>query len=340
MATKPDYYAILGVSSMSDDVVIRAAFKALMLKYHPDTNRSPDATQRAAAINEAFSVLGDPTKRVAYDASLGRRASGPSAPPPTPPDPPTPPQSDDRDRLPRPQFRLPTWGKSLAGLIVVLLVGLGVRIAIHEANRARLAEQYAWREGPDPMMDGTMVDNMTAAEDPFANDAMMMNLSGLPSALGSNSLSGSLPLTPTNVVFRDIEAAAESFETVLNRRGIMGARAWSENCHKQVEKNPSWAEADKCAAFDYAARFIDKGMTQTTGLNPNGYFVFQAENQANNYKAVGGQPYLVTERLRAIKTAVEPLTYEAVMAGIQRRESKSVEPNDEELILDLSNEAE
>lgn len=56
-ASQSDYYAVLGLSPVSDDVVIRAAFKALMLKYHPDTNKSADATQRAAAINGACRLL-------------------------------------------------------------------------------------------------------------------------------------------------------------------------------------------------------------------------------------------------------------------------------------------
>ena len=56
-ASQSDYYAVLGLSPVSYDVVICAAFKALMLKYQPDTNKSADATQRAAAINSACRLL-------------------------------------------------------------------------------------------------------------------------------------------------------------------------------------------------------------------------------------------------------------------------------------------
>ncbi len=67
MANTPDYYAVLGVAPSSDEVVIRAAFKALMLKYHPDTNKSPDAAACATAINAAHAVLGNKAARAAYD---------------------------------------------------------------------------------------------------------------------------------------------------------------------------------------------------------------------------------------------------------------------------------
>ena len=67
MAEIPDHYAALSVVPDSDATVIRAAFKALMLKYHPDTNGSPDATQRAMEINAAWSVLGNPRSRACYD---------------------------------------------------------------------------------------------------------------------------------------------------------------------------------------------------------------------------------------------------------------------------------
>ena len=37
MAAAPDYYAMLGVTPDADQAVIRAAWKALLRKYHPDT---------------------------------------------------------------------------------------------------------------------------------------------------------------------------------------------------------------------------------------------------------------------------------------------------------------
>jgi hypothetical protein len=62
-----DYYASLGVARSSEDVVIRAAYLALMRRYHPDTNSSPEAADRAREITKAFAVLGDKEKRREYD---------------------------------------------------------------------------------------------------------------------------------------------------------------------------------------------------------------------------------------------------------------------------------
>jgi hypothetical protein len=65
-----DHYAVLGVSQASEDVVIRAAYRALMRRYHPDADPSSEASQRAQAINAAYAVLSDPDKRARYDGSL------------------------------------------------------------------------------------------------------------------------------------------------------------------------------------------------------------------------------------------------------------------------------
>ena len=63
-----DYYTILGVTPAAEDVVISAAYRALMRHYHPDTNPDPKAQAKARAITEAYAVLRDPAKRAEYDA--------------------------------------------------------------------------------------------------------------------------------------------------------------------------------------------------------------------------------------------------------------------------------
>ena len=80
-----DYYAVLGLNPSADHVVIHAAWKALLRKYHPDTNPGDPSGVRAREINEAFAVLGKPDSRARYDRL---RVLGPeiiplrSAPPP------------------------------------------------------------------------------------------------------------------------------------------------------------------------------------------------------------------------------------------------------------------
>ena len=75
-----DYYEILGVSPTSDRVVIKAAYKAMMLKYHPDTNKAQDASDKARELNEAYAILSDPLKRASYDQS-GSHGGAVHAPP-------------------------------------------------------------------------------------------------------------------------------------------------------------------------------------------------------------------------------------------------------------------
>lgn len=64
------YYDILGVSPDAEDVVISAAYRALMRKYHPDVNSAADAGLRAKEITEAYETLADRVKRAAYDERL------------------------------------------------------------------------------------------------------------------------------------------------------------------------------------------------------------------------------------------------------------------------------
>lgn len=72
-ATK-DYYATLGVLPSAEDIVIRAAYKVLAQRYHPDrfsSGSKEQVTQRMVEINEAYAVLSDPNQRREYDNLCG-----------------------------------------------------------------------------------------------------------------------------------------------------------------------------------------------------------------------------------------------------------------------------
>jgi curved DNA-binding protein CbpA len=65
-----NYYQILQVDTAAEPEIINAAYKRLSIKYHPDTNKSADATRRMQEINEAYKVLNDPASREDYDLYL------------------------------------------------------------------------------------------------------------------------------------------------------------------------------------------------------------------------------------------------------------------------------
>ena len=67
MPAKRDYYEVLGISRNATDEEIKRAFRKLAFKYHPDHNRNGDAEEKFKEVNEAYQVLADPDKRVAYD---------------------------------------------------------------------------------------------------------------------------------------------------------------------------------------------------------------------------------------------------------------------------------
>ena len=72
-----DYYNILGVNVNSPDEVIKAAYKALAKKYHPDIYQGDKffAEQKMKEINEAYDILSDKAKRKAYDSSYSQAAA-------------------------------------------------------------------------------------------------------------------------------------------------------------------------------------------------------------------------------------------------------------------------
>jgi molecular chaperone DnaJ len=67
MATKRDYYEVLGIDKNASDEDIKKSFRKLAFKYHPDHNKDDSSGQAFKELNEAYEVLSDPEKRATYD---------------------------------------------------------------------------------------------------------------------------------------------------------------------------------------------------------------------------------------------------------------------------------
>ena len=75
-----NFYAILGIPSHATEEAVRAAYKILARRYHPDAGAG-SSPEKFRQVVEAYETLADPMRRRAYDRSL---PSSPQSLSPTP----------------------------------------------------------------------------------------------------------------------------------------------------------------------------------------------------------------------------------------------------------------
>jgi curved DNA-binding protein CbpA len=79
MMPSGDHYATLGVTRDADFIAIRAAYRTLAKRYHPDAAKEPKEAAEALfrKIHEAYETLSDAQRRAAYNFYLDQRATAP-----------------------------------------------------------------------------------------------------------------------------------------------------------------------------------------------------------------------------------------------------------------------
>jgi hypothetical protein len=174
----PDYYAALGLSPTSEDVVIRAAYLALMRRYHPDGNPSEVAAARARAINAAYAVLGDPDKRAEYDQTRAEEAwaLGP----------------DQRPPSTAPKGLFPAAAMMLALLLVFLVVWSPLPLVEPPRGRPQVPSRAAPAKA-EPAV--TRAENPVPADAPAVRPELVEEEPAPPVQLGMPAPAPSPPLT-------------------------------------------------------------------------------------------------------------------------------------------------
>jgi DnaJ-class molecular chaperone len=80
MGSIHNHYDNLKVARDAPPEVIKAAYRALSQKHHPDRAPGPDAHRIMSIINTSYAVLIDPERRRAHDLWLAEQARGKPAP--------------------------------------------------------------------------------------------------------------------------------------------------------------------------------------------------------------------------------------------------------------------
>jgi curved DNA-binding protein CbpA len=67
-----DHYASLGLNSAATPADIKKAFRQKAAQFHPDRNPDPNAAAYFREVQEAYDILSDSDKRLAYDDNRRR----------------------------------------------------------------------------------------------------------------------------------------------------------------------------------------------------------------------------------------------------------------------------
>ena len=308
-----DHYRTLGVASDVTAAALRLAYRDRMRAVHPDLNKSDDAAATARAVNEAYRILADPAARARYDEA---RAGRPRATPPlgaTPARAPAVRRPPVRRQLQyidaRGKRRRQSWMPFVA-FVTVAAGAVGASIASGLFDPATMTIANVKMPQPlrsqdkriDELIERFVVDDVPQSVPSPVDDSEPA--SGPTSATAQAELVAPLPA--------DIAAGAGAFAQVSLAAGLDGARRYSQQCEQRVGKSRALRDADRCAAFDFTAAYVDADVAGTTHNPRNPYFAARSKQPEQLYRLVGMPTYGAQARLLTIRRAVLPMIADVV----------------------------
>lgn len=278
MAENFDPYTVLGVSRDAPDFIIEAAYRACLKRFHPDKYSGNDANERTAEVLKAYRLLKEKFNTGStstagennFNNSDHLKAEEESRA-----------VDDDKNKKSVVRMNFIAFGGILA---VVLLAAL-----VENSSRSNGGGNYETISASDVATD-VAVDNVKMpAEEPVSN----ISVTPLPNNIPASSVNTSTPIsvlggdtathgTDEQLDYGQIESASSKLISTVKRSGMIGARIYSEACHKAAQGADSWSKNDFCAAFDFAAAALDRQM-QALGSSPNQYFSFQYDSHRQYY---------------------------------------------------------
>jgi curved DNA-binding protein CbpA len=293
-----EHYRTLGVTPDCDDVVIHAAFRALLKKFHPDVDNSTIAAVKAARISEAFAVLGTPQKRAAYDRKLWQSRSRRSLPH-TVEEPLSATNAEQvssnwLDHLMAPTS-LPSRMRTLLGGVATgvattlgILVVCGGTIAAYDRVSGALqpAEDFA----------ASGVGNSEGSQpDGIASLSAQVISTGVGKDRG---FSLNPPLRT-----EDIDAASSKLRRAGSHDGLAVAMKYSSRCHRSAASGISWRARDYCAAYDFAALRASVSLRGSKYDKAKRYFELVTASQAQFYGDFQKPIAMIRHRLAVISSS-------------------------------------
>lgn len=140
---KQTLYDVLEVSRNASLSVIRAAYKSLVQRYHPDKNPdNPDAENQLKLINHAYETLSDPSSRLAYDAMLAMEEI------------PAPEEEAESAEAPHPETEKRSLDKRMiyaAGAAIVFLIAGAAFFFLGKKHEVKAPVQQAAIKAPAPI---------------------------------------------------------------------------------------------------------------------------------------------------------------------------------------------